>query len=156
MSARHRIEPRRISGFTLIELLVVMTLLVTLSAIMMPIFHPSPAQALQLATRDVTTALREVRRQASASHDRRRFMVDTAGRRYAVGDERSWRRLPEYLTIELTTARSLLAGRDLGGVEFFPDGSSTGGRIRLGCAGSVTQIDVEWLTGKIRISQSES
>jgi general secretion pathway protein H len=59
--------------------------------------------------------------------------------------------LPEGSTAEITTAQSLVSDDDRGAIAFFPDGSSSGGRIRLGLDGHVRRIDVEWLTGRIAL-----
>ena len=142
---------RLVSGFTLVELLIVLTLLATLSALLAPILLPSPGRQLQHAASEVVTTLRETRRLAQRAQTRQRFFVDTEQGRYGIADSGSERRLPADTTAALTTAESLLLGDSAGGIDFFPDGSSTGGRLVLGLDGHVRQIDIEWLTGRIRV-----
>jgi general secretion pathway protein H len=43
-----------------------------------------------------------------------------------------------------------------GSVRFYPDGSSTGGRIILSRSGSGYQVGVQWLTGRIRMAPWEA
>jgi general secretion pathway protein H len=139
------------TGFTLVELLIVLTLLATLSALLAPILLPSPGRQLQHAASEVVTTLRETRRLAQRAQARQRFYVDTEQGRYGIVDTGRDRQLPDGTTTALTTAESLLLGDNAGGIDFFPDGSSTGGRLVLGLDGHARQIDIEWLTGRIRV-----
>lgn len=146
---------RAAAGFTLIELLVVITLLAILSAILAPILMPSPARTLRAAASEVATTLRETRRLAQSQQAHRRFLVDTETERYGIEGAAAWRQLPEGTQAELTTAQSLLLDRGRGGIDFFPDGSSTGGRVTLAMSGRSVRVDIEWLTGRIRVSEVE-
>lgn len=136
-------------GFTLIELLVALAILAVLSAALSPLLLPTPARTLSAAAGEMVVALRETRRLAQSMHARQAFVVDTAANRYAVDGQVGWRSLPAGSTAEITTAESLISEENLGAIAFFPDGSSSGGRIKLGLGGHVRQIDVEWLTGRI-------
>ena len=140
-------------GFTLVEVLVVLTLLVTLSAILAPVLMPSPARVLRTAASDVATGLREARRLARADQQRRRFTIDTEQRRFGIEGRNRGRQLPEDVSIQLTTARALQVDGARGGVDFFPDGSSTGGRVALSAQGRRLHVDIEWLTGRIRVAE---
>ena len=146
---------REATGFTLVELLVVITLLAILSAILVPILIPSPARTLQTAASEVATTLRETRRLAQSRQAQRRFMVDTEAERYSIEGAADWRQLPDGTQVELTTAQSLLLDQGRGGIDFFPDGSSTGGRVTLRMSGRSVRVDIEWLTGRIRVSEIE-
>jgi general secretion pathway protein H len=141
----------RTGGFTLIELVIVFTLLATLAAVLAPLLLPSPKRTLDRAAAEVTTTLRETRRLAQAAQARRRFVIDTASGRYGVEHTSEWRSLPQGIDAALTTARSLITGENRGGIDFFPDGSSTGGRVQLGTEGHLVKVDIEWLTGRIRV-----
>ncbi len=146
---------RRRRGFTLVELLIVVTLLVTLSAVLAPILMPSPTRTLRATASEVATTLRETRRRAQAEQASRRFVVDGEARRYGIEGGGGWHALPDDVGVELTTAASLAAGRQRGGVDFFPDGSSSGGRVALRMDELSIRVDVEWLTGRIRVSEIE-
>ena len=144
---------RRKSGFTLVEVLVVLTLLVTLSAILAPTLLPSPARVLRTAASDVATGLRETRRLARAGQQPRRFTIDTDQRRFGIEGRSQGRQVPDDISIELTTAQSLQFDDSRGGIDFFPDGSSTGGRVTLSTGGREMHVDIEWLTGRIRVAE---
>jgi len=147
-------RPRRrdAAGFTLVELLVVLTLLAILSAVLAPILAPSPVRTLRGAASEIATTLRETRRQAQAEQARRRFVVDTGVGSFGIEGASAWRPLPEGVEVALTTAEALVAAQGRGGVDFFPDGSSSGGRVTLGMDGESIRVDIEWLTGRIRVS----
>jgi general secretion pathway protein H len=140
-------------GFTLVELLVALAIVTLLAAMLSPMLLPSPGRTLNAAAGELVVTLREARRQAQATQARQRVVVDTEARRYGIASTGQWRDLPEGGSAELTTARSLLSDDETrGAIEFFPDGSSSGGRVVLGLDGHATQIDIAWLTGQVRLS----
>ena len=143
----------RTLGVTLIEVLVVLSLLVVVAAMLTPMLLPSPARTLHAAAGELVVALRETRRIAQARREPNRFVIDTEAKRYGDAIGGDWRSLPKDSTVELTTARSLTDEDGGGSIAFFPDGSSSGGRLRVGLEGYVAQIDVEWLTGRITLSK---
>lgn len=145
-----------VTGFTLIELMVVFTLLIALSAVLAPLLLPSPSRTLRATAGEIATTLRETRRQAQAGQMRKRFLIDTQIGQYGVEGSRSWRTLPADMTAALTTGESLLTGETHGGIDFFPDGTSSGGRVELGLAEHSIKVDIEWLTGRIRVTDNES
>jgi general secretion pathway protein H len=144
---------RTAAGFTLVELLIVFTLLVTLTAVLAPILIPSPGRALRESASEIATTLRETRRQAQARQSRVRFLVDTESGQFGIQGSQRWHALPEDINVQLTTGRSLLTGSHTGGIDFFPDGSSTGGRVSLSMADLSWRVDIEWLTGRIRVNE---
>ena len=141
----------RSAGFSLIEVLIVMTLIVTMTALLAPILLPSPGRVLRASASEMATTLRETRRHAQAESRRKRFLVDTSEHRFGIADSALWKPLPEGMTVQLTTAQALITDENRGGIDFYPDGTSTGGRLVLGMAQQSVQIDVEWLTGRIRV-----
>ncbi len=151
---RHILMRSGYKGYTLVELLIVITLVMGLGAVLAPMMLPSPARLLQQAAGEIATALRETRREARAKQMRARFSIDTADGRYGTQGFAATRVLPQDVRATLTTAQSLLTGESAGGIDFFPDGSSSGGRIELSAADIGLQVDVEWLTGRIRIAEA--
>ena len=141
-------------GFTLVEMLVVLSIVVVLAAALSPMLLPSSARTISAAAGELVVALRETRRLAQSSRQARELIVDTAAKRYAISSDGDWRKLPADSTAEVTTAQRLVDDEGRGAIAFFPDGSSSGGRIRLGLDGHVRQIDVEWLTGRIALASS--
>jgi general secretion pathway protein H len=55
--------------------------------------------------------------------------------------------------LSLVAGRSELIGRSAGQIRFFPDGTSTGGRVTLTGSGSRYNVVVDWLTGLAAITE---
>lgn len=138
-------------GFSLAELLVALTIVVLVGAALSPLLLPSPARTINSAAGEVVVALRETRRLAQATQQSRELVIDTDAMRFTI-DTQPWRPLPDGSTAEVTTAQSLISDDDTAAIAFFPDGSSSGGRVKLGLEGHSAQVDVDWLTGRIRLA----
>ncbi len=139
-------------GFTLIELLVVMVLMgVILAVVPMALFNVLPGVELKGAARDIAAGLRQARSLAVLGNRDVDFVVDIAARDYAILGKGESHALPERLEIQLETAQSDLSDEDVGVISFFPDGSSTGGRVTLGWAGREYHVMVDWLTGQVSV-----
>ena len=139
-------------GFTLIELLVVMVLMgVILAVVPMALFNVLPGAELKGAARDIAAGLRQARSLAVLGNRDVDFVVDIAARDYAILGKGESRALPERLEIQLETARSELSDENVGVISFFPDGSSTGGRVTLGWQGREYHVMVDWLTGQVSV-----
>lgn len=147
---------RRARGFTLIEILAVVALIalaVTLVAV--SVGDGLTGAKVRAASRDLAAALRYTRGQAIVKREQKTLSVDVEGRRYRAAD-RSWVELPKDMDIKLFTARSELEEEGVGRIRFFPDGASTGGHIDLIRGEAVWRVDVNWLTGEIRIVEGDN
>ena len=141
--------PPREQGFTLFELMVVMMLVVLMFTVAgVSVSRSIEGAELRNTAREITAAMRHTRGQAVIQRAEQVFSVDA--------DEKTWqaagrepKTLPEELDITLTTARSELTGNNAGGIRFYPDGASTGGRVVLSSDGREWHIVVSWLTGEI-------
>ncbi|PIV82132.1 type II secretion system protein GspH, partial [bacterium CG17_big_fil_post_rev_8_21_14_2_50_64_8] len=60
-------------------------------------------------------------------------------------------RLPEKIEVALFTAQSELMDAKTGAIRFYPDGSSTGGRVTLSRGERKYRVDVDWMTGRVKI-----
>ena len=137
------------AGFTLVEMLVVVTILALAAGVAMPMLaRPSDTVRLTAAARDLVGALRTSRAAAVARNaevaltidvDRRTFESPVALRRSLGAD----------LTAQLVFAEPERRGRS-GAFRFFPDGSATGGDVRLALNGKNARICVDWLSGEAR------
>lgn len=139
-------------GFTLLEIMVVMVIAVLALALIVPNFG-GVISSVQLkgAARDLASGLRYARGQALANKTETAFTLDVEQRRYRIGDHKREYSLPSELDLTLFTARSELKGEGVGAITFFPDGTSTGGRITLVSRDRQYIVDVNWLTGRVAI-----
>jgi general secretion pathway protein H len=138
------------AGFTLIELLVALGILALVLAIALPLL-PGAADkmALRTAASEVAAGLREARTLALATGRSAAFTLDTARHLYRAGDRAAWRTLPASVATDLYTATRERIDDVSGDIRFFPDGSSTGGAIRLAQGKAVDEIRIDWLTGRV-------
>jgi general secretion pathway protein H len=140
------------AGFTLIELVVVLVIAGLLLALAPPLVSKAfPAVELRDAARRVAAGLRVARSRAVSRSEEAVWALDLQRRRFTVtGRDRTYS-LPEKLTISLFTAQSELHGEGSGAIRFYPDGSSTGGRVTLARGERSYLVDVDWLTGRVSI-----
>lgn len=142
----------RARGFTLFELLVVIALIALVLALMPGfIFRDQPTVDLQTAARAVADGLRQTRSQALFENRDRTFALDVENRRFRPGEQQALRQLDRAVALSLVTARSEVMGEGIGRIRFFPDGSASGGRVRLALEGHEAEVSVDWLTGEVAI-----
>jgi general secretion pathway protein H len=138
-------------GFTLLELLVVLAILALVAVIALPrIGAALPGAELEAGARRIAAGLNEARSLAVARNRAVRFTLDGAEKRFTVGGGGPGGALPDKIAITLITGAGDVSGAARGAIRFFPDGSSSGGRIELSGSGGRRSIEVDWLTGRIR------
>jgi general secretion pathway protein H len=143
-------------GFTLLELLVVLALATLLVAIAPPLITASlPGIELKSSARSLTAGLRLAREEAIRSGQDVAFTLDLDNRTFEVGGGYRRVSLPDSVEIKLTAAESEMLDEQVGAIRFYPDGSSTGGRIVVSTGASGWQVGVQWLTGRIRLAPWE-
>jgi general secretion pathway protein H len=142
------------SGFTLIELLVVLAILGSVLLLAPPLFQRAvPGLEIKAAARVVAAAFREGRSMAIRDNREIPVIIDLDARTVRVGLAQYPTRLSRRLQLSLLTGQSELIGKDAGQIRFFPDGTSTGGRVTLTVRGSRYNVVVDWLTGLAAIKQ---
>lgn len=138
------------SGFTMIELIVVLVITVSAMAIVGPnVFKGLSSLQLKSATRDIASALRFTRTQAVFSAEESEFQLNVDENIYRVSGREKHYVVPDSVQLKLVTAESEIDGDGQGVIRFFPDGSSTGGRVSLIVDTRKRHIDVNWLTGQV-------
>jgi len=142
------------SGFTLIELLAVLFILALTAAIVVPNLGGGEVVEMKSAARSLAAGLRQTRNRALADNRPAILALDVAKREFQLPGEGRVRRLPKQIDIALFTARSETQSEERGAIRFFPDGSSTGGRITLSSERLRYLVDVDWLTGRVRLLET--
>jgi len=139
-------------GFTLLEMLVVLAMVVIVLAVVPPLISAGlPSAELKGAARKLAAGLRYTRSRAVSTQEEKALVVDLEERKFTVPDRPRAVSLPEDVEIDLLTTRSDLLGERTGRIRFFPDGSSTGGRITLEKGERKFVVDITWLTGRVVI-----
>jgi len=149
--------PRLNNGFTLLELLVVLFIMILgFSIVGINLSSGDGSAALKVAARDMVSALRYTRGQALMSHQVAIMAVDLSENTYTVSDRAKQYVIPKAVTLTVVTAQSELSGNGTANIRFFPDGSSTGGRITLEQGKLASEININWLTGQIKLSDIDA
>ncbi len=142
------------TGFTLIELLAVLFILALTAAVVVPSLGGGGAIELESAARSIAAGLRHTRNRALNDNRSATLDLDVVKHEFRLPGEQRVRKLPERIDIVLFTARSEQQSAQRGAIRFFPDGSSTGGRITLSTDSMRYLVNVDWLTGKVSVIES--
>ena len=149
-------RPGTLAGFTLIELLVVLAIAGLMLAVVPPLISVAmPGVELKAAARRTAGALRLAREVSIAQGRDAAWIIDVESNRYHIDGDHRRGSLPAGLDIELVAAEDEMQSESVGGIRFFPDGSSTGGRVILKRGDGGYQVGVNWLTGRILIADWE-
>jgi len=145
---------RRLAGFTLLEVIIVLALGAVIYAVVLAgPFAKASAADLKSAARSLASGLRTAQTTAMATRRDALLTLDMDSREYlATGEERT-HKLPDNIDIKLYTAQAEVTSAKRGSIRFYPDGSSTGGRITVAAGERKYLVDVDWLTGRVSIDE---
>lgn len=139
------------AGFTLAELLVVLAILALMVGLAMPLLDRAmPSLALKSTAGEIAVALRQARSQAIGGNVEVAVLVDLDGRRVSLGS-REPIVVDERYGISLFTGAEELIDRGSGRIRFYPDGTSTGGRVSIWLDERRFDVTVDWITGDVEI-----
>lgn len=142
-------------GFSLLELLVVLVIVGLMATLVgVSISRSLSAAEVRSASRDLMAAMRYTRGQAILKRSEQTLAVDVEKRQYQAPG-RGVVELPEGMDMRLLTARTERTGDTTGTIRFYPDGSSTGGRVTLVAGEREWEINVAWLTGEVTRQEVE-
>ena len=133
------------AGYTLVELLVVLAIVGLLASAAIPLVLASrPALLARQASRMLGEDLAAARQSAIARDRPVRVLLSTADGTYGVEPYGLHRRLARGLSLAFSGAM-----RDE--IDFYPDGSTSGGTITVSAKGARDRIDVRWPAGQIAV-----
>ncbi len=142
----------RSRGFTLFELLLVLLLMGMLYGLAVPMLDGgSTGIGSKVASRQLAAGLRKARGIAVTQRRESVLTLDVDGRTFWLTGDPKIYSLPKQLDLALFTAQSELVREKTGGIRFFPDGTSSGGRVTVSTGQSKQQVDVDWVTGRVAI-----
>ncbi len=116
-------------------------------------FGKASAADLKAAARSVASGLRTAQSKALTSRRDALLTVDMESREFITTGELSPHQLPSNIDLKLFTAQSEVTSEHSGSIRFFPDGSSTGGRVTVESGERKYLVDVDWLTGRVAINE---
>jgi general secretion pathway protein H len=106
---------------------------------------------MKSAARQLAAGLRKARSVAVTERAEAILILDVEGRKFSVSNDAKTYDLPKKLDYTLFTAQSEVSQEKIGSIRFFPDGSSTGGRITVSAGEARQAVDVDWVTGRVQI-----
>ncbi len=144
-------EASRANGFTLLEMLAVILLIgIAVAAVSISVTQGLASARVRAASSELAGALRATRAQAIVRGQDQNFDIDTRANSYRNVKQKDVR-LPKGLHVSITSAKADQPNEHTGRIRFFPDGSSTGGRITLQSGKRQWHVNVSWLTGEVRV-----
>ena len=145
---------KRARGFTLLEMVVVLVIAAVAYAVLLgaPLGKASAAD-LKAAARTLASGLRQAQSTAMATRKDAVLTIDVESREFVTTLDTTPRKLPENLELKLYAAQSEVSSERRGSIRFYPDGSSTGGRITVAAGERKYLVDVDWLTGRVTIDE---
>jgi general secretion pathway protein H len=141
-------------GFTLLEVLVVLVIGAIMYTLILGVpFRGASVADLKSAARNLASGLRQAQSMAMVSRRDAVLTVDMEARAYVLAGESEPKALPKDIELKLFTAQSEILSDTRGAIRFYPDGSSTGGRITVKSGERQYLVDVDWLTGRVSIAE---
>jgi general secretion pathway protein H len=142
------------AGFTLLEIIIVIAMGAVIYAVILsgPLGKASAAD-LKSAARSIAAGLRTAQTTAMSTRRDATLTVDMEAREYVTSGEHDVRKLPTNIDLKLFTAQTEVENEHRGSIRFYPDGSSTGGRITVSSGERKYLVDVDWLTGRVAINE---
>ena len=138
---------------TLLEILIVLALMAIATAFVFPMFGgPVSTSELRASARSLAAGLRLARSEAVSRRRETFLTLDVEGKRFKVDDDPREHTLPKRVELRLFTAQNDLVGDKVGAIRFYPDGGSNGGRITVAAGTRKFDVDVDWLTGRVAIT----
>jgi len=150
-------------GFTLLEVMVVLVIM-ALILVVVPPFLPNVMASTHVksAARELAASLKTARSQAIDHQSETTLVVNVDQESYMLtegsdnlnSNNQTYKNLvlPDAADLSLITADSEKLSEHEGQIRFFPDGSSTGGQIKLAFKDQEYLVNVHWLTGRVRIT----
>lgn len=141
----------RARGFTLFEMLAVILLIgIAAAAVSIPVTQGLASARVSAASGELAASLRWTRAQSIVHGESLALEVDTSASTYHAPGK-AVVRLPKGMRVSITSAREDQANATTGRIRFFPDGSSTGGRVTLKRGDREWHVNVAWLTGAVSV-----
>ena len=144
-------------GFSLIEMIVVITI-IGLAYTLLPkmVFSGVSGAELRSNARAVATGLRIARDAAINTKRETVLSLDMENRLFTLPNDPKLHKLNDQLDVKLYTAAADAISDKVGTIRFFPDGSSNGGRVTVAAGERGFEIDVDWLTGHVTITDKQT
>lgn len=150
--ARHGRQHCRDDGFTMVEVLVVLAILSFSIVTLLPGGRGGrPGMVVRAVAVDVASTLKSARAAAIRSGVEQAVVIDTVAGTVATSSAWDARPITPPIEVALLTIRGEQTSAAAGRLRFYPDGSSTGGRVTLRNGRHAATVTVDWMTGATRV-----
>ena len=145
-------KPSASDGFSLLEMLVALAIFSLAAGVAYNgASWRKSRETLDTLSQKIAHAAATASLRAISKGETARLEIDVAGRLVSSG-EGPGIAVPEPFEIAVLTGAGLIKQRRLGGIEFYSDGTSSGGEIMLGeKSGRTSAVRIYWLTGAITV-----
>ena len=137
----------------MLELIVVLVILMIAYSLASPVIGNIGGGDVRASTRTIAAALKRTRNVAISTRQEVPLTFNLEDRTLTLQSEPKPIQLPAKLDLELYTVEKERTSDKIAAVRFYPDGSSTGGRVTVGTGDRKFEVDIDWLTGRIHINQ---
>ena len=141
-------QPYQIKGFTLLEMLVVIMIIAFMTTLVGVNLRGKQSTDLESLGRTLIADLRYVRSKALVGSADTAITVDVSGSNYFSQDAAISRSIPQDVSIVITVDEKDIVGTR-GKIVFYPDGSSSGGKIKFIKDGRELEVVTTWLNGYV-------
>ncbi len=142
------------SGFTLFELLLVMSIAALSISAFFTFYKPGKSSVgLKSEAYILASRINDVRSAAVYRQSEALVTFDVAGRVIRFEKKGKPVQLNKKTSLSITSAYGENKSDAVAAIRFFPNGSSTGGRILLKQETQAYELRINWLTGRVTTSQ---
>ncbi len=142
---------KNLQGFTLLEMLLVMTLAALVLTVVPASFSAMlPNVERQAEARELVSELRATRGRAIRDRQEMSLMLDLRRHQYRVLGTEKTMTLSEDIVLSFRPPFSSDESESFVTIHFFADGSSSGGVLEMTAVDAVYQVEIDWLTGRVR------
>jgi general secretion pathway protein H len=147
-------RPSGQQGFTLIELLAVLVVLTLVAGLVATSFSTRQSgEVLQATVYELASHLRAARMVAIRQATERTVVIDVDTRTVTAGKDIAPLSIADTIGFSLQSSAGEQQTATSTGIRFFPNGGSTGGKIRLETGRQAYEVRVNWLTGRVAVER---
>lgn len=145
----------RQDGFTLVELLAVLAVLAILTGVAAThLGGRHGGSVLQATAHELASRCRAARAAAIRGASDQTVVIDMEKRLVTAGAGVPPLKIADTISVHSDTSAAERRAPNVGGVRFFPNGASTGGKIRLETGRQAYEVRINWLTGRVVVERA--
>ena len=145
----------RVKGFTLLEMLVVIMIIAVIAAVSGLNLPGRDDANLESVAKILMADLRYERSRALVKGADTGIIIDVSAGTYFSQDATVRKSFPEKISVTIVVDEKSISGTQ-GKIAFYPDGSSSGGKVQLSKNNRTLEVLTSWLNGYVTIQGLEN